>query len=843
MHLPELLAPAGSLEALHSALIGGADAVYFGLNVGFNARAKASADLTLENLPAILDEIHCCGAKAHITLNTLVFEDELSQVKDILLKLEEAKADAIIIQDVGVALMAKRYAPSIQLHASTQMTVSSSPAADFARQLGMSRIVLPRELSLEEIETIARRSPLETEVFILGALCMSYSGQCLASLAWGGRSANRGQCAQACRLPYQAIIDGKTKRPDTHPAHLFSPRDQAGLTEIKELARLGVNSLKIEGRLKGPNYVYMAASAVRHRLDELNDTDARGSAQQEAALRRDFTDLCLTFSRGFGHGFLRGIDHRGLVSPLSPQHHGVYLGQVAAVRGRTLTVPRQPENAISYDTQDSDPQTCLPITPQKGMGVLIIPASTPPTFQSPNPGLGGPIFEVRKTARHYELTFGHIGPSLEKVRPGDRVFITSSPALSSQIKQALKGSPTGRKALTIKISGQNGQPLQISAQAAGDSASVCSALTLQKAQRRSLDANTLREAFSALGGTPYYLAELDCSALEDGLFLPLSELKPLRRQLLEALQNAAPSQQTASAYCAFRQPQPQYTPMAELPHLSVVCRSEAHVRAALESNIGEIELEYCPRHPQYAAMLKLASQHPDTILTIATPRIHKDGEERLLDRLIEQGCKRVMVRSLGALVYLRNCERQPLLDGDFSLNVTNSLSSRYFFRCGLQRLTLSDDLDLKHTYQLSVRLSHYSAADLKQLPEGDSSPGLNQRLILPIYRHIPAFHTQHCFFAEYLSDREHPAPGNCGMPCKKHTLDFQDRLGEVHHLTTDACCRNTLYDGGVRNTIEHLDTYWRHGLRQFRIEFLQENYTEACTLLQNVQTQLNRFAK
>ena len=835
MHKPELLAPAGNLEALRSALIGGADAVYFGLSVGFNARAKSSADLTPENLPAILEEIHGCGAKAHITLNTLVFEDELGKVKDILLMLEKAGVDAIIIQDIGVALLAKRYAPHIQLHASTQMTVTCSPAADFARQLGMSRVVLPRELSLEEIERVARHTPLETEVFILGALCMSYSGQCLASLSWGGRSANRGQCAQACRLPYQAIIDGQTRRPADHPAHLFSPRDQAGLTEVADLARIGVDSLKVEGRLKGPNYVYMASSAVRRRLDELDDRDG---VCRTAALRRDFTDLNLTFSRGFGHGFLRGIDHKGLVSPLSPQHHGVYLGRVLAVRGRTLTVPRQPESSERSGESGPDVQTCLPVTPQKGMGVLIIPASAPPTFQNPNPGLGGPLFDVRKNAKNYELTFGHIGPSLEKVRPGDQVFITSSPILSAQIKQALKSAPTGRRALTIKVSGQEGGPLRISARTAESSAEISSDALLQKAQRRALDESALREAFSALGGTPYHLAELNCSALADGLFLPLSELKPLRRRLLEALQNAVPEEKTASSYRAFRRPQPEYVPAETLPHLSVLCRTEAQVRAALECQAAEIELEFNPRQEQYAAMDKLVRQHPEVSLTLTTPRIHKDGEEHFLDRLVSQGCRRVMVRSLGALVYLRNCEAQPLLDGDFSLNVTNSLSARYFFRCGLQRLVLSDDLDLKHACQLSERLTKYSAADLSQLDDGDGSLRLNQRLIMPIYRHIPAFYTQHCFFAEYLSPEEHPAPGRCGMPCRKHTLAFQDRLGQVHPLSADSCCRNTLYDSLAKNTTEHLETYWRHGLRQFRVEFLQENYAEACALLQKVRKQL-----
>ena len=870
MQKPELLAPAGNLEALRSALIGGADAVYFGLNVGFNARAKSSADLTLENLPELLKEIHGCGSKAYITLNTLVFEDELPQVAEIIKSVAAAGTDAIIVQDVGLALLAKRHAPQLKLHASTQMTVSSSPAMEFARQLGMSRVVLPRELSLDEIATIVKSSPLETEVFILGALCMSYSGQCLASLAWGGRSANRGQCAQACRLPYQAIIDGQERHPADHPAQLLSPRDQAGLTEVGELARLGVTSLKVEGRLKGPNYVYMAATAIRHRLDHDDPNSACPYLDNLPELRRDFTDLSLTYSRGFGHGFLRGIDHKKLVSPLTPQHHGVLLGTISAVRGRTITVPRPwddeapSRHAEAYDeapTRRSRPrevertqarpsrsatsverdQQCLPVTPQKGMGVLIVPASSPISFQNPNPGLGGPLFEVRKTSRTYELTFGHIGPNLERVAPGDKVYITSSPLLGSEIKTALKGTPSGHRALSLQISGQAGQPLCICAQSGEQTAQVASASALQPAQRRALDEAGLREALGSLGGTPFHLASLDCSGLETGLFLPLSELKPLRRQLLEALQSQDKAEATQPAE-RILPPAPPWMTRQALPHLSALCRTAAQIEAALEMGIDEIELEYYPQHPAYGEMEHLVHKCPSAKLTLSTPRLHKDGEEHLLERLLSQHPAAVMVRSLGALVYLRLQNPELPIDGDFSLNVTNSVSARYFFSCGVQRLVLSDDLDLRRTCLLTQTLAKYRASNhsVDNNGNGDRSP-LSERLVLPIYRHIPAFYTQHCFFAERLSELEHPAPGKCGMPCKKHTLAFQDRLGQVHPVYTDACCRNIIYDGLPKNTIEHLSTYWKCGLRQYRVEFLQETPAEVRTIIGKIQESLRKL--
>ncbi len=857
MRKPELLAPAGNSEALHSALVAGADAVYFGLSEGFNARAK-SANFSLDSLAETIEEIHSCGAKAYITLNTLIFEDELPQVIAILKAVQEARADAIIVQDIGLCLLAQRYAPALRLHASTQMTVSCAQAMDFARQLGLTRVVLPRELSLQDIATIARSSPLETEVFILGALCLSYSGQCLASLAWGGRSANRGQCAQPCRLPYQAIIDGQKRVPNAHPAHLLSPQDQACLTEVEELAQLGVTSLKVEGRLKGPAYVYMATTAVRHQIDAPTVSEAKSLDDRTAQLRRDLTDLALTFSRGFGHGYLRGIDHKRLVTGQTPQHHGVFLGRILSLRGRTITLPRPDsaeemprhrQQAGQYRPNYEERQQPLPVTPRPGMGVLIMPAPDSQSFQSPNTGRGGPIFEVQKKARTFELTFGHIGPSLVGVQPGDEVYITSSPQLEGEINQALKGKPLGRIPLSLSVSGSLGQPLRVVAATPQASATVESKACLQKAQRQQLDESSLLSSLGAWGGTAYHLESFSCQGLHPGLFLPLSELKPLRRQLAQILsQSERQAQDTQhqikpEPFQAF----PPATPYRaganlHLPHLIVLCRTLNQAEAALDMGIEEIELEYYPQHPDYAKMEKCVRHQPQVNLSLCTPRLFRTDEEHLLERLANQNSNSIMVRNLGALVYLRRRSGELHLDGDFSLNVTNSLSARYFFSCGLERLTVSDDIDLKRLSQLALALRKYRAEGKGRTEPGDNNPDnlarLSHRLIVPIYRHIPAFHTQHCFYAQHLSENEHPQSGTCGMVCKQHSISMQDRLGQIHPVLTDMACRNTIYDGKPRNTIEHLPIYLSCGLRQFRLEFLQETGAEVRTLIDHARQRM-----
>src|SRR5882724_8818532 len=327
--VPELLAPAGDWECAKAAVENGADAIYFGLEK-FNARMRAH-NFTETDLPKLMEFLHRRGAKGYVTFNTLIFENEIAQAEAYLRAIVAAGVDAAIVQDVGVCRLIRALSPDFPIHVSTQMTITSAAGVEFARELGCNLVVLARECSLKEIEKIrfashtstaephaarppttdgVRPSPgaaalmsrkaltsssalnlsniaareagaedrhtpaeqvpsaLPLEVFVHGALCVAYSGQCLTSEALGGRSANRGECAQACRMPYDLIADGK-EVPLEGRKYLLSPQDLAGLELIPELARLGVASLKIEGRLKSPEYVANITRVYRNALDEL----------------------------------------------------------------------------------------------------------------------------------------------------------------------------------------------------------------------------------------------------------------------------------------------------------------------------------------------------------------------------------------------------------------------------------------------------------------------------------------------------------------------------------------------------------------------------------------------
>src|SRR5918911_4353975 len=260
---PEIMSPAGYWPQLHAAIEAGADAVYFGLK-HFSARAKVG--FTLTELPEVMQTLHQRGVRGYVTFNTLVFNHELAEAARSLAKIIEAGADALIVQDVGIAKLARQIAPDVELHGSTQMSITSAEGIELARRFGVTRVVLARELSLADIRTIRSQTECELEMFAHGALCVSYSGQCFSSEAWGGRSANRGPCAQACRLPYELIVDDE-KRDLGDKAYLLSPQDLAAYDLVAPLIDAGVVSFKIEGRLKGGPYVAATTQTYRKAID------------------------------------------------------------------------------------------------------------------------------------------------------------------------------------------------------------------------------------------------------------------------------------------------------------------------------------------------------------------------------------------------------------------------------------------------------------------------------------------------------------------------------------------------------------------------------------------------
>lgn len=817
--IPELLAPAGSEEALHAALQHGADAVYFGLDTGFNARARA-ANFRVETLPATCRRIHRAGAKAYLALNTLVFESELPLVERLIVAAAEAGVDALIVQDPAVALLAKARAPSLDVHASTQMTIASAEAARFAAGLGATRVVLPRELSLDEIRLFTATAPIAAEVFVHGALCVAWSGQCLTSEAWGQRSANRGQCAQSCRMPYDVVMDGSV-REDADIKYLLSPLDLAALPLLDQLLQLPLAGLKIEGRQKGPAYVATAVRAYREGLDG-------GATPTQEALGKAMTSMALAYSRGFSPGFFGGSNHQRLVEGRFPKHRGLYVGRVLEVdvEGNKVLVARDEEGRPWTGAHFGGDKSLGPVgdtaVPVDGAawrdldGFAAVDSGTGIVFDAGHPEAedepGGMVRAVRTAGRHLELRFGEPGPDLTRVRAGERVFATMSPETMSLTQGAGHApDPLGRNWIDLEVSGGPGAPLSVTATTATGTSSVTSSMALEAARSRGLDESLLREKLGGFGGSLFHLRNLDMRALGKGLHLSPTVLKDLRRQLVEALEPAAergPVHDVASEPALPRMQAAAASARTAgnshpAPLLIPLVRTLGQLDAVLATDLPEVELDFMEFTGLGNAVKR--ARAAGKRITIATVRVQKPAEEAYDRRIEALQPDAVLVRHFGAVMHFSEHPSRMAVHGDFSLNVTNSLTAAHLLGLGLQTVTAAHDLD--ETQLLAL------------LAASDAS-----RVTVVLRHRIPTFHTEHCVYAHLLSNGKDF--NSCGRPCDEHQLALRDHLGREHPVIVDVGCRNTVFHSEAMTNAPLVPRLLAAGVRRFRVEFVRESGAE-----------------
>lgn len=798
---PEVLAPAGGPEAMKAAVENGADAVYFGLE-RWNARERAQ-NFTLDGLPAVMRELHRRGVKGYVTFNTLVYESELDAAEDMLRGIAAAGADAIIVQDLGLVRLAREVAPDLPLHASTQMTITDAASAELARGLGVTRAVLARELSTTEIARIAAATPLELEVFVHGALCVSYSGQCFTSAAWGGRSANRGECAQACRLPYDLLVDGE--RRDLGPLrYLLSPLDLAGHDAVPALVEAGVVSFKIEGRLKQPEYVAATVQAYRRALDLAPAGRALGADERAA--------LAQVYSRGPSPGFLAGTDHQRILDGTYPRHRGVRLGRVVRVEpARNAVVVALDDDALA-----------------RGDGLLL--AGGDP--EAPEPGgraarLEVAGREVERAARGALVTveFERRSCDVALSPPAATVWRTSDPALERRLRASFEGDgPRRRARIDLRAEGREGAPLVVTARDdQGHEARAATAAPLTPAARSPLDHDLLADKLGRLGGTPFELGGLEVR-LEGACHVPVSELNRVRRELVTALEaaRAAPPERPlaapgrARALLADRAPaaladRAPALPGDEAPLVVPLCRDDAHLEGALAAGAREVYLEWMEMVGLRRAVER--ARAAGCRVGVVPPRIQKPGDERVLEACLRLAPDALLVRSLGALERLAQLapDTRPRLHGDFSLNAANALGARLLLERGLATFVPAYDL---------------SFAELERLL-GDVDPA---RAEVVVHQHIPMFHTEYCAYARLLS----PALGlpgrsfeDCGRPCESHRLALEDRTGLAHPVLVDVGCRNTVFSAQPNSVADDIPRLMALGVRRLRVELLREDARQA----------------
>jgi putative protease len=805
--LPELLAPAGDWDCAKAAVENGADAIYFGLDK-FNARMRAN-NFTEADLPKLMEFLHRRGVKGYITFNTLVFQNELADAEKYLRTIIAAGVDAAIVQDVGICKLIRSLSPDFPIHASTQMTITSAAGIEFARNLGCNLAVLARECSIAEIEKIraadetasslvTRTSSLPLEVFVHGALCVAYSGQCLTSESLGGRSANRGECAQACRMPYDLISDG-AQVPLGDKRYLLSPQDLSGLEVLPELVRVGVASLKIEGRLKSPEYVASITRVYRAALNKIAE------GQAAAVPASDRYDLEMSFSRGLFTGWFGGNDNQKLVHARFGKKRGVYLGEIKKIVRDGVIV-----------------NLAAPVKLGDG---IVVDAGKPDGKEE-----GGRIYEIQEPRykvageKLTELRFGYGSIDFLRVHVGDKIWKTNDPELDKRLRQSFAGdAPKFQRPIQIEVHGLVGKPLTLIARdEEGHVAKVESTMPLAKAEKVPLTEEKLRDQLGRLGGTPFKLGKLK-NNLSGEVMVAVSELNRLRREFVAELEKlrALPKRWQLNSHRG-TEAQSLAVSISETSaslrlggkseaQLIVLVRNLAQLEAALKCGVTTIYCEFEDPKKYREAVTLFHTAHgcsvsqPSTInhqppgIFVAPPRIFKMGDDWILKQVRSCNADGYLVRNYDHLKFFADTRRV----GDFSLNVANRITADYFKNYfGLERVTASYDLNVA---QLDALLS---AAP----PEWFE---------VTIHQHMPMFHMEHCVFCAFLSSGKDYR--DCGRPCDTHDVRLRDRIGAEHPLKADAGCRNTVFNSQAQTGAEFVERLLALGVRNFRVEFLNEN--------------------
>jgi collagenase-like PrtC family protease len=844
------MAPAGGWPQLKAAVANGADAVYVGLSA-FSARARAT-NFDASQLQEAVQYCHQHDVHLYVALNTLVFQHEFVELVEWIQVCEQVQVDAVIVQDIGLMKLIQAVAPCLKLHASTQQTVSDANGVAFAAQQGATRVVLGRELSLTEIQQIAQQTvDTELEVFVHGALCVSYSGQCFSSEFQGGRSANRGQCAQACRLPYGLVVDGEWH--DLVESYLLSPQDLCGLQHIPQLLH-SVSCLKIEGRLKDAAYVAATTRAYRQAVDQawqesmikddLTLTYRAPKQLQHADTSVDRTTLVQLFSRGqdgqhdgLTSGFFQGSRHQELVIGKSPRHRGVYIGQVVQCNPKTGVIQVQVDNDASIQLKRGDG-----IVIDRGLAELE--------------ELGGPIYEIGQDA-HDALTsyiqFSHkTKVTTELVPPGALIWRTHDAVLEQQMQKLVQAEPPKRTVL-LQVQACKDQPLRITVTLPsldGDefiTAVAESDTVLVPASRTALSKEAIQKAVGTLGNTPFALADHGGMniELEDDLWCPVSAIKETRRKAIQNLQDELDAKSGAtkakltsrqqekspsSAKQIISQLMDQLKPLAttsiepqQTMALSVLCRSLEQVDCLCDmiedddsAIVDEIIIDFLEVQGMQDAMERIQQVTTRPIrVVLASPRILKPAEDGIWKTLLSLRPDALLVRSPGLLYRMQQLQKAgtveingelipiPPLFGDFSLNVANPLTAFEFLQQGLERIT--------PTYDLNARA-------ISALARTMDTP---QQLEVVVHAKLPTFHTEHCVFARFLSKGN--SYQDCGHVCTRHSVHLRDgNTGADQLVLADMGCRNTVFSAEAQSGVHSLKEWQQAGVGRVRIELVDE---------------------
>ena len=783
--IPELLSPAGSLEAVRAAIANGADAVYCGAS-RFNARDDG-AQLSLEDLEQACLLAHERGARIYLTLNVLIKPQELAEALRYLGECIDRGIDAAIVQDVGLIRAIARAYPGFEVHGSTQMTVHDVAGARVMEHLGIDRVVLARENSLEDIREIRAAVPgLGLETFVHGALCISYSGQCYMSGMISERSANRGSCAQSCRKDY--VLHDVATGAELDRGYLISAKDLGAWEHLAAIADAGVGCLKIEGRKKKPEFVATVTKGYRDFLGQVRDgTFAPPSFEA-------VQPLVQIFSRGSTGGMYGGREGRDYITRTQPDNRGVELGTVVGWEDGALLV-----------------EVRAPIAERDGLG-----------FEPPGGGhlesVGFTAGAVR-TLRHGGGVWRQAVVARQRVPVGWTVVRSSQAALLEAARASFADvgrSPRRRRTpLTVRCFGAPGAPLKAIVRAGDHDVTVRSDVPLAPATARSLDLAQLREQLGRLGETPFVLGEVDAAGLAPGCFLPVRELNRMRQAAVDELLSLRQWDEESAlevrhllvdevvrAVPVRRVEASGHTSGAtdaEAPALVAEVWQIADGLAALEAGAQEVVLDPFLRHPfpSVSAVRELAAsvEAAGARFRLRTPTICRPEDRRKLDKWLALGTP-VLTGHLGHVHELAAAGRD--VTADYAVNCFNPHTAAELFALGARRVTPSIEL---------------TAEELAALVAPWDGTGFE----VVVFGRPEGMTLEHCVLNAAF-DR---TPTHCRDLCTQKHRDTRltDPAGYVFPVATDYACRNRLLHSRPIDGTAFLPRLWAAGLRRHRLLF------------------------
>ena len=757
----ELLAPVGSFDALKAAVQNGANAVYLG-GKEFSARASAN-NFDRDELKEAVRYAHIRGVQVFVTANTLRKQNEIEEFLEYIKYLYDIDVDAIILQDIGMARLVKELLPDFEIHASTQMVAHSLEDVLYLQNIGFDRVVLARELNIQEIEHICKNSNVDIEVFVHGALCVCYSGQCLMSSMLGNRSGNRGRCAQPCRQKYELIDIYSGEVINTDGEYLLSPKDLNSIQDIDKVIEAGVHSLKIEGRLKRPEYVATVIGSYRKTIDEYMETKKINVSDET------MNNLYTIFNRKFTKGYLFGDVGEDIMNSNRPNNLGLYIGKVVDYNRKAKRLKIKLENTL-----------------KKGDGISIG---------------GGTIGRIIKSNGDI-ANIGYKGETIELDFIGDAkrnqiIYKTSDSDLLNTVQKTFEEDTENVKvSIDAKIEIKLGKTPRLAlSDSYGNTTTLEADKEVEQAMKVALSEEKVVTQISKLGNTSYIINNITVD-MDNNVSLPISILNQIRRDAIESLSEERVSIKNRE----YKNKEKAYNPKIFIRDDEVKLRAKVKNIEQLKAivNYKEVDAIYYEDINTLDEAKTIANEN-NMNLIYSVPRVLRNKDYKILNKLDRNSNIEIQTGNLGCVSLFKD-------NGiyiDYYLNSFNSETIKHYKQEGAKTICISQELNLT---EIKETLKH-TDAEIESV----------------VYGYTPLMISEYCPMGVLVRDCK---KDKRSAICNKSVYALKDSKSEVFRITQDIFCRSSIYNSKPLCMIDDLIDVKNAGINVFRLDFTFEDASQ-----------------